>query len=130
MSGIILFDGYCNFCSGTVQFIIKRDPNKYFQFASLQSDIGQILLRKHDLESAIDSFVLIEDEKCNIKSTAALRVCKKLKGFWSLLYLFIWVPGSIRDYMYDVMAKHRYQWFGKMDHCMMPTPEIRKRFLD
>ena len=63
MSGIILFDGYCNFCSETVQFIIKRDPNKYFQFASLQSDIGQILLRKHDLESAIDSFVLIEDEK-------------------------------------------------------------------
>lgn len=129
MEKIVLFDGECNFCDRSVQFIIKRDPKGYFKFASLQSDIGKELLKKHHAPNDIDSFVLIENHHCYFKSTAALRVCKNLKGGWKTLYVLLVVPKPIRDLFYGIIAKNRYKWFGKKESCMLPTPEERKRFL-
>lgn len=129
MEKIILFDGECNFCDKSVQFIIKRDPKAIFKFASLQSDIGKELLAKHKAPSDIDSFVLITKDICYFKSSAALRVCKDLKGGWKMLYPFLIVPSPIRNVFYDILAKNRYKWFGQKDSCMLPTPEQRERFL-
>lgn len=130
MKGIILFDGVCNFCNQSVQFIIKRDPSGYFQFTPLQSDVGQRLLKRHNVPEHVDSIVLIDNGKPYVKSSAALRICKNLHGAWKILYIFLFTPRSIRDYFYDFFAKNRYKWFGKQDSCMLPSPEIRKRFLD
>jgi predicted DCC family thiol-disulfide oxidoreductase YuxK len=130
MERIILFDGVCNLCNSSVQFIINRDPHADFKFASLQSEIGQKLLRERGYKTEMNSFVLIEDHKVYQKSTAALRVCMKLSGLWRFLTVFRVIPPVIRDFLYDLIAKNRYQWFGKKDSCMLPTPEIKQRFLD
>ena len=130
MSAIILFDGVCNFCNGSVNFIIERDKEKYFKFAPLQSEIGQTLLSEHGIDKTItDSVVLIEDGKAYIRTTAALRIAKRLSGAWRFFYGFIIVPAFIRDVFYKLFAKNRYRMFGKQEACMMPTPEIRERFL-
>lgn len=129
MERIILFDGECNFCDQSVQFIIKRDPNEHFKFASLQSDIGKKLMNKYNAPSDIDSFVLIECNNCYFKSSAALRVCKNLKGAWKLSYFLLVVPKPLRDFFYGIIAKNRYKWFGKTESCKLPSPEERKRFL-
>ncbi len=130
MSGIILFDGVCNFCNGSVNFIIERDVENYFKFAPLQSEIGQKLLDEYKIDKEqTDSVVLIENGKAFVRTTAALRVARKLSGFWSLFYGFIIVPEFIRDFFYKLFAKNRYKMFGKTDACMMPTPEVRARFI-
>ena len=130
MSAIILFDGVCNFCNGSVNFIIDRDPEKYFKFAPLQSEIGQRLLSEHGVDKTVtDSVVLIEDGKAYIRTTAALRIARKLKGAWRYFYGFSIVPAFVRDVFYKLFAKYRYKMFGKQEACMMPTPEIRERFL-
>lgn len=126
----VLFDGVCNFCSGWVQFIIHRDPQKIFRFASLQSQIGNELLAQHHIKPSLDTIVLIENGQCYTESTAILRICKKLKGPWKSLYLLLVVPKPIRDRVYKWFAKNRYRWFGKQESCMLPTPEIRERFLE
>jgi predicted DCC family thiol-disulfide oxidoreductase YuxK len=128
MSAIILFDGVCNFCNGSVNFIIGRDKKNLYKFAPLQSEIGQKYIEKFNL-SNIDSVVLIEDEKAYTHSTAALKIAKGLGGFWSLFYAFIIIPRPIRDFFYKLFARYRYKLFGKQDVCMMPTPEIREKFL-
>lgn len=130
MNKLILFDGECNFCDHGVQFIIKRDPTGYYKFASLQSNIGMDLLKKYHIPEDMDSFLLIEDNKCYFKSSAALRICKSLTGIWKLFYILILVPKPLRNLLYDVLAKNRYKWFGKKDSCMIPSPEIRNRFID
>ncbi|MFA9555969.1 thiol-disulfide oxidoreductase DCC family protein [Evansella sp. AB-rgal1] len=130
MKAVILFDGVCNFCVGSVQFIIKRDPNAHFQFASLQSDVGQKLLKDHGISLDMDSFILMEEGRAYSKSSAALRVCKNLKWNWRVLYCLLIVPRPIRDSVYSVIAKNRYKWFGKRDSCMLPTADVRKRFLE
>jgi predicted DCC family thiol-disulfide oxidoreductase YuxK len=130
MAKVILFDGVCNFCNSSVQFIIKRDPKGIYQFTSLQSDVGQKLLKEHEVPVELDSFIYIENEKIYFKSTAAVKVCRNLNGLWKLLYIFIIVPRPLRDVMYGVIARNRYKWFGKRDACMIPSPEQRKRFLD
>lgn len=130
MAGIILFDGVCNLCNNSVKSIIQRDSAGYFQFASLQSDVGQKLLQHYGLNDYINSFVLIENERYYLKSSAALRICKNLDGAWKLLSFLRIIPRPIRDFIYDRIAHNRYKWFGKQDSCMIPTPEIRKRFLD
>ncbi|WP_182502791.1 thiol-disulfide oxidoreductase DCC family protein [Peribacillus huizhouensis] len=130
MKGIVLFDGECNFCDKSVQFIIKRDPKGYYNFASLQSNIGQELLKKYKLYSNLESFFLIEHDKAYEKSTAALRITKNLSGYWKLLYPLILVPVPFRNWLYRIIAKNRYKWFGKKDQCVIPSPEIRKRFID
>lgn len=128
---IILFDGHCNLCNKTVQFIIKRDPKGKFNFAALQSPVGQELLQRLKLPTQVfETFVLIQENQYYTKSTAALRVLKELGGVWGLLYVFIAVPKRLRDYLYTTLAKRRYRWFGRRDTCMLPTPDIQQRFLD
>jgi len=130
-NSIILFDGVCNVCNGSVQFVIKRDKKNNFRFASLQSQEGQKLLAHYNLPASdFNSFVLIENERVYIKSEGALKVAKKLSGLWPLLYGFIIVPKFLRDGVYNVIARNRYKWFGKKDSCMIPTPEIRAKFLN
>ncbi|MDM5234645.1 thiol-disulfide oxidoreductase DCC family protein [Lysinibacillus pakistanensis] len=129
MSGIILFDGVCNFCDSSVQFIIKHDQAAYFQFASIQSDIGQALLAKYNVSENVDSVILIEHGKAYAESTAALRISRKLDGFWPICYLFTLVPPFLRNSVYRVVAKNRYRLFGQKKMCLLPTPSQQKRFL-
>lgn len=129
MHPVILFDGECNFCDSSVQFIIKNDPKGLFHFASLQSDTGQELLEKHNVPADIDSMILIEGDKVYYKSAAALRICRHLKGAWKLLYALLIVPRPIRNAAYDFIAKNRYKWFGKKESCMLPSPSVRARFI-
>ncbi|MGD6967963.1 thiol-disulfide oxidoreductase DCC family protein [Rossellomorea vietnamensis] len=129
MGAIILFDGVCNLCNHIVQFVIKRDKHAYFKFASLQSEAGQTLLEKYKVDPKTDSIVLIEQDECYMKSSAALRVGKKLTGVWKAFFIFIIIPPVIRDKVYDLIARNRYNWFGKRDSCMLPSPEMKKRFI-
>lgn len=127
---IILFDGICNLCDGVVQFIVRHDPNKKFLFTSLQSEAGQTLLKQYQLPlENFNSFLLIQDGKVYNKSTGALKVARQIKGVWKWLYIFIIIPTFIRDAVYSWIAKNRYEWFGKKDGCMIPTPELKARFL-
>jgi predicted DCC family thiol-disulfide oxidoreductase YuxK len=128
---IILFDGVCNLCSSSVKYIIKRDKQKIFRFASLQSDVGQHLLGKHNLSTtALDSFVLIQDGNVYTKSTGALKVARQLTGPTKFLYSFIILPAFIRDAVYTFIGNNRYKWFGKKETCWIPTPELKSKFLD
>lgn len=127
---IILFDGVCNFCNGTVNFIIRRDSQNRFRFAPLQSETGRRLLAEHNLDKPdIDSVILIENGAAYTHSTAALKIAENLDGFWSVFSLFRFIPRFLRDFGYKAFAKNRYRWFGKKEVCMMPSPEIRARFL-
>jgi predicted DCC family thiol-disulfide oxidoreductase YuxK len=127
---VLLFDGVCNLCNSSVQFIIERDPNARFRFASLQSEKGQALLSRFENRPAdLSSVVLVQDGQLYTRSEAALRVARQLGGGWSLLYAFIVVPCPIRDAVYDWIARNRYRWFGKKDACMIPSPELKSRFL-
>ena len=130
MGAIVLFDGVCNFCDSSVNFIIEHDRAGYFRFAPLQTETGQALLAEHHIDNVeTDSVILIEDEKAYTHSSAALQIASKLDGVWSWLYFFIVVPRPIRDFFYKLFARYRYRLFGKNDACMMPTPEIREKFL-
>lgn len=130
MGAIVLFDGVCNFCNGSVNFIIEHDKAGYFKFSPLQSEIGGELMAKHGIDKTeTDSVILIEDEKAYTHSTAALRIAQKLDGIWSWTHALRIVPRAIRDFFYKTFAKHRYRLFGRQDACMMPTREIRARFL-
>lgn len=127
---IVLFDGVCNLCNGAVQFIIKRDKEEKFRFASLQSESGQKILNQYGLPTAsFNSFVLIMGDRYFIKSTAVLNVLKELGGIYRMFYAFIMLPKPLRDFVYDLIAKSRYQLFGKNDSCMVPTPDLKQRFL-
>lgn len=127
---IVLFDGVCNFCNHSIQFIIKRDKKSYFKFGALQSEEGKALLEQHGLSPEIlDTIVLIEHGKAYTYSTAPLRITRKLAWLWPLFYGFILIPSFIRDPIYRWISRNRYKWFGKQESCMMPTPEIRSRFL-
>lgn len=127
---ILLFDGVCNLCNASVQFLIKHDPKALLKFAALQSESGQALLKKYGLNTTdFDSFILIENNLVYSKSTAILRLVKQLGGFFKGLYYLIYIPRSIRDFIYDLIAKSRYSIFGKRNRCMVPNPEIMDRFL-
>jgi predicted DCC family thiol-disulfide oxidoreductase YuxK len=117
---IILYDGYCELCSRSIRFVIKRDVQKRITYLPLQSEEGKALLKHHHITHVSDNtFVYIENEKAYIKSTAALRVCKHLKGVkW--LSVFLIVPKFIRDFVYSIVAKYRYKWFGKREECFLP----------
>jgi len=127
---IILFDGICNLCNTAVQFVIRRDKSSHFLFASLQSEEGKKILVENNLPvNEMHSFILVEDGRVYDRSTAALKVVRKLNGLWPLFYAFITVPKFIRDAVYQVISQNRYQWFGKKNECMIPTPELKARFL-
>ena len=129
-NSIILFDGHCNLCNSSVNFIIDRDPEKRFKFTSLQSEIGEEISNKYKIDkSKTDSVILVEADRVYTKSSAALKIAKYLRGIWKLAYVFIIIPKFIRDFFYDIIAKNRYKWFGKKNECRLPTPELKERFL-
>jgi predicted DCC family thiol-disulfide oxidoreductase YuxK len=128
---VILFDGVCNLCNASVQYVIKHDKKRLFRFASLQSSFGEKVLKENNLRNdAFNSFILLDNNKIYTRSTAALLVAKKLNGLIKLLYGFIIVPKFIRDFVYDVIAKNRYRWFGKKEACWVPTPELKSLFFE
>jgi predicted DCC family thiol-disulfide oxidoreductase YuxK len=127
---IILFDGVCNFCNSAVNFTLKRNKKADIFFTPLQSSAGQKLLAQYNLPADnMESFVFIENDKPYKQSTAALKVCRHLRGLWPLCFGFIIVPPFIRDGIYNWIAKNRYKWFGVRQSCMIPTPEVKARFL-
>ena len=127
---IVLFDGVCNLCSGAVQFIIKRDGSSKFLFASLQSDFGGTQLSKFGLDpTKLHSIIVLENGKKYERSDAALMIASHLAFPWPLLRLFYILPRFIRDWIYDLIAKNRYTMFGKKETCMIPTPEMKSRFV-
>lgn len=129
---IILFDGVCNLCNGAVRFILKRDRNGHFRFASLQGAAGRALLARFypHPAGAPDSMVLIEGGRAYVHSDAVLRIARRLGSGWALLSAFRVIPRPVRDVLYRRVAAHRYRWFGKRDQCMIPSPDARSRFLD
>lgn len=130
-SDIVVFDGFCNFCSGSVQFIIRRDPGSNFRFAASQSPAGKKLLEQYGLgDLASRSIILIRDGKIYRRSGAVLRISRRMNGLWPAFYGFIIVPRFIRDFLYDLFARNRYRFYGMRDSCFLPDPGIRERFLD
>jgi len=128
---IILFDGVCNLCNSSVNFIIKHDKKKHFLFASLQSDAAkEILLQFPTKKLTLDSILLIEGKDIYEKSSAALKISKHLSNGFHLLNYFIIIPLFIRDLVYNLISKNRYKWFGRKDKCMIPTEEVKSRFLE
>ena len=127
---IILFDGVCNLCSGAVQFVIERDPAARFRFAALQSPVAARLMESTRIGDRLDSIVLVEDGRVWTQSTAALRIARRLRFPWPVAYAMIVVPRPLRDWIYNLVARNRYRWFGQREACMVPTPALRARFLD
>lgn len=129
---IILFDGVCNLCNGAIQFMIKHDKKDAFRYAALQSDIGQKLIAERHIDTEkIDSIVLIEPGVAYYtKSDAALQIGKHLKGYSTISSLLLGIPRVIRDFVYDFIARNRYKWYGKKQECMIPTPELKAKFLE
>ncbi|MCC6697872.1 MAG: thiol-disulfide oxidoreductase DCC family protein [Candidatus Hydrogenedentes bacterium] len=128
---VILFDGVCNLCNSSVQFVIRHDRHGRFRFAALQSEAGKRLLNRCGCGTDdMTSVVLVEDDRCYRESTAALRVLRDCDGLWRMLYVGIVIPRFLRDVLYRIVARNRYRWFGIRDKCMVPTPELRMRFLE
>lgn len=129
---LILFDGVCNLCNASVLYVIKRDNKNVFMFAPLQSNIGKQLIQKYNLDiSKTDSILLYNPEKGLFsRSTAALKIASHLDIPISLLSIFLILPSFIRNWVYDYIAKNRYKWYGKKDQCMIPTPELKNKFLE
>ncbi|PJA98727.1 MAG: thiol-disulfide oxidoreductase [Ignavibacteriales bacterium CG_4_9_14_3_um_filter_30_11] len=127
---LIFFDGVCNLCNSSVNFIIKRDKNEKFKFVSFQSSKAAELLNKYNYtDNKLDTLVLLKNNTIFAKSTAALLISKELNSFWKIFYIFIIIPKFIRDFVYLYISKNRYKWFGKKDFCMIPSPDISSRFL-
>ena len=128
---VVLFDGVCNLCSSSVIFIIKRDRASKIKFASLQSEFGQEQMKRFKLPaSLLNSVLLIKNGKLYQRSNAALEIVSVLDGLWPLFFIFKIVPRFFRDLIYDWIAKNRYRWFGKKEECMIPTLEMRERFIN
>ncbi len=126
---IILFDGVCNLCNASVRFVISRDRGDRFRFAPLQSEMGRRLAENHALPEDLRTFFLIDDERSYEKSAAWLRVMSLLGWPWSALYLLVIVPRPVRDWIYDIVGRNRYKWFGKLDQCPVPAPDWQQKFL-
>lgn len=127
---IVLFDGVCNLCNASVRFIIDRDPSGYFHFARLASDSARRLLAEaHANQPLPDSMALVENGRLYLRSTAALRIARRLRFPWPMLWGLAAVPRPLRDWVYDWIARNRYHWFGRPNQCLLPTPERRARFL-
>jgi predicted DCC family thiol-disulfide oxidoreductase YuxK len=127
---ILLFDGDCYLCQNSIQFVIQRDFKKVIHFASLQSEFGQRLLEKKGYVDVPNSLVLLDQDKLFLKSEAVLQLIQHFSWKWRALALLKWIPRCLRDAVYDWVARHRYQWFGKADQCLLPTPDLKSRFLD
>lgn len=126
---LILFDGVCNLCNGSVNFILTRDNKDIFRFVPLQSEMGRKLTSKLKIDAKeSDTVILIEGDSYWTRSEAALRIVKKLPGLWPLVYGFVIVPKCIRDFIYNIIARNRYRWFGKRENCMVPDSNITSKF--
>lgn len=127
---IVIFDGVCNFCNSAVNFIIKRDPDGIFAFTPMQSDLAHELTERFKVQNvSVDTFVLIKNDQCYVFSDAALEIAKDLKGLWFLFNVVKIVPRPIRDAAYKLLARNRYKLFGKTDTCMVPSEEVKSRFV-
>jgi len=127
---VIFFDGVCNLCNASVQFVIAHDKKDQFKFTALQGDYAKEMLPKFNVDlEKLNTILLLEDGKLYTKSSAALRVARKLNGLIPLLYAFLIVPKSIRDWVYDIIAKNRYQWWGRQESCWVPTPNLKSKFI-
>ncbi|MCZ7604117.1 MAG: thiol-disulfide oxidoreductase DCC family protein [Melioribacteraceae bacterium] len=126
---IILFDGVCNFCNGSVNFLIKRDSKGIFKYAPLQSEIGQNIIAKYNIRETVDSIILLKENNIYIKSNAVIEIIKELKWYWKMLIIVKILPKKFRDLLYDLIANNRYKWFGKMDSCMIPDENVKSRFI-
>lgn len=130
-NAIVLFDGVCNLCDRTVQWLIARDRHDRLRFASLQSPIGRELLSRHQLPTDyLDSMILIEGDKAWLGSGAAIRVAEVLGGGYRLMSLCWAIPAFLRNRLYSFIAVRRYRWFGKREQCLAPTPALKAKFLD
>jgi predicted DCC family thiol-disulfide oxidoreductase YuxK len=128
---IVIFDGVCNLCAHSVQFILRHEASAHFLFAPLQSPAGARLLATYGFSpDDTKTFVLVADGKAYVKSDAAIRVAKRLRGAWKLIGVVRVIPRPMRNWIYDVVAHNRYRWFGRTEACMIPTPELRSRFLE
>ena len=129
---IILFDGVCNLCNGLVQWVIKRDRKDVFRFAPIQGEIGSVLMQHHNIDPVhTDSIILIQSSgAAALRSTAVLKIAKALGGIYKLAVVFFIIPKFLRDPIYDWVARNRYKWYGKRDQCMIPTPELKAKFLE
>ncbi len=128
--GLILFDGVCNFCNSSVNFIIKNDKTDHFRFLPLQSERGKKIVAEYNLDPEnLQTVILLEQGRIYTRSTAALRIARKLSGGWKLMYGFVIVPSVVRDFFYNIIARNRYKWWGQRDSCMIPTPEVKRKFL-
>lgn len=129
-SPIVLFDGVCNLCNASVNFIIRNDPKVYFRFSSLQSEFGQnINVAKGQTGKVFDSLILVDGHCVYFKSSAVLRIVKKLRGIWPVFFVFVLIPKPIRDFFYDLIAKYRYRIFGLKETRMVPPKSLKNRFL-
>jgi predicted DCC family thiol-disulfide oxidoreductase YuxK len=127
---IVVFDGVCNFCNSAVNFIIKRDPEGIFVFAPMQTELAKQLMQKHEIYNAdIDTFLLIKNDQCFVFSNAALEITKDLTGLWYLFNVFRVIPSSVRDTIYKAFGRNRYRLFGRQETCIIPTEEVRTRFI-
>jgi len=127
---IILFDGVCNLCNNAVNYIIKHDKKKYFLFASLQSDAAKEILLQFNLKkNNLNTIILIQNQKIYIKSTAVLHIAKQLNGVIKLVTIFFIIPKFLRDFIYHIVAKNRYKWFGRRNSCMIPSEKLKNRFI-
>jgi predicted DCC family thiol-disulfide oxidoreductase YuxK len=127
---VIFFDGECNLCSGAIKFILKRDQKGYFKFASLQSVYARNHLKKFGMDNRYETIVLLLDNKVFLKSDAALEIARRMDFPWTILYALKIFPKALRNSVYDLIARHRYRWFGKSDQCMIPTSDITERFVE
>lgn len=128
---LVLFDGVCNLCNASVQYIIKYDKKDMFRFTALQSEVGQQIINEHKIDTSKTDSILLYSKEHGIryKSTAALIIAKHLGFPRNIWIIFLIIPPFIRNWVYDYIAKNRYKWYGKRDNCMMPTPELRKKFI-
>ncbi len=128
---VLLFDGVCNLCNGAVQFVIEHDPEGRIRFASLQSDVGRAVLDRLALPTEeLETVVLLEGNRAYTRSAAAIRVCELLGGPYRAASVGWLLPRPVRDWLYAFVAEHRYEWFGRKDQCMVPTPERQERFVE
>jgi predicted DCC family thiol-disulfide oxidoreductase YuxK len=130
-SPVLLFDGMCNLCTGAVGFVLAHEAEATLRFAPIQSPAGARLMRDFGFDPAdAKTFVLIADRRIYVRSDAAVRLARYLRGMWKLLGLIRVVPRPVRDFVYDLVARNRYRWFGRRDACMVPTRELKARFVE
>lgn len=128
---VILFDGVCNLCNGSVNWVIDHDKKELFKFAALQSDFGKQTISKAGLtQNYLNTIVLVDGSAIYTKADAVLEILKQIGGIYSLAVIFYVVPAFLRNYLYDIVAANRYKWFGKSDSCRVPTAELKARFLE